>query len=206
LSLLGWVLEAGQGGDVSVSLADTGGGLEILVERAGWRDLPTDESEPSRLRLARRLLQLQGGWLELNRLNAGAIQMRVMLPSVQGPTILVVDDNPDVLRLFQRFIQSPDVHLVQATSAESALKHLAESRPRLITLDLMMPVRDGWDLLQVLARDPAARTIPVAVCSVIHERSLALAMGASYFLPKPVSQAALLDVLEKCGLGSMDRV
>jgi CheY-like chemotaxis protein len=207
LSVIGWALDASPGGAIGLSVAEAGPGVGISIQVDGWRDEPVDDGDDrSRLRLGQRLLEMQGGTLEILAKEARTFRMRLVLPSARAPAILVVDDNPDVLRLFQRYIQSPTVHLIQATTAEQALQLVRDARPRLITLDLMMPVRDGWDLLQVLTRDPSTRDIPVAVCSVVHERSLALAMGASYFLPKPVSRAELLQVLEQCRLGPVDRL
>ncbi len=142
--------------------------------------------------------------MELSARANATCQVRLSLPSAEVPIVFIVDDNSGVSLLFRRFVQSPTVHFVQATTVGEALALLRDVRPRLVTLDLMMPQRDGWDLLQVLTQDPTTRDIPIAVCSVVHERALALAVGATYFLPKPVSRDMLLGVLEKCSLGPVD--
>jgi CheY-like chemotaxis protein len=206
IALLGWVLDLGRGGGMTISAAEIGRWVDVSIRADSRLHDRAAVEDDSRRQLSERLLELQRAKLDVQRPGPAEIRLRLRLPTSQIPTILVVDDNPDVLRLFQRYVQSPGVHFVQATNAEQALRHLHEARPRLLTLDLMMPGRDGWDLLQALARDPAARDIPIAVCSVVHERALALAMGATYFLPKPISRGALLEVLEQCGLRPVDRL
>jgi CheY-like chemotaxis protein len=206
LSVLGWVLDACPGGRVAVSAEEAAHRVEVVLAASGWRpDLAAAADGESGLRLGQRLLELQGGRVDVTA-SPGHCLVRLALPATGVPVVLVVDDNPDVSLLFRRYVQSPGIQIVQATTVEQALALVREVRPRLITLDLMMPQRDGWELLPLLTQDPATRDIPIAVCSVVHERAFALAVGASYFLPKPVGRAALLEVLERCGLWPVDRV
>ncbi len=207
MSLLGCLVEAAPGGHLTVTAAAVPTGVEMCLRVRSRRGVSKNMviDDRTRLDLSRRLLVMQGGQLDVECHGEGDISIRLVLPTGSVPTILIIDDNPDVLRLFQRYLQSASVRLIQATNAEQALCFLQEIRPRLIILDLMMPARDGWDLLQTLKKDRATHQIPIAVCSVVHERSLALALGASYFLPKPISRDALLEVLAHCGLGTLDR-
>ena len=69
-------------------------------------------------------------------------------------------------------------------------------RPLAIVLDLMMPGQDGWEILQNLKADAATADIPVIVCSVLAQESLAQALGADAYLRKPVSREQLLVVLD----------
>jgi hypothetical protein len=163
LSVLGWALDARPGGTVAISVAEAGRGVEISIQIDGWpAEAVDDGDDSSRLRLGRRLIEIQGGKLDILASDAGFLGMRLALPSAQTPAILVVDDNPDVLRLFQRYIRSPSVRLVQATTAEQALQFVRDVHPRLIMLDLMLPVRDGWELLEILTRDPSSRDVPLS--------------------------------------------
>jgi len=207
LSALSCVLESAPGGRVVVSAMVSPLGIDVVVRgQSDDGDNQIFGDDGSRLELSQRLLEMQGGGLVAEMAGSRCASVRLTLPSVRLPTVLVVDDNPDVIRLFQRFLQSANYRLIQATSVEQALQLARETRPRLITLDLMMPFRDGWDLLQILTRDHLTRNVPIVVCSVVHERTLALTMGASYFLPKPVTQASLLEMLEQCGLGPVDHL
>ncbi len=117
------------------------------------------------------------------------------LPTVSRHTILVVDDNEDVLELFQRYINTQQFRAVTAKTAEEALGKARQLQPFAITLDLMMPHQDGWDLLQILLNQPETRHIPILVCSVLKQKELALALGAAGFLEKPITEQELLEAL-----------
>jgi CheY-like chemotaxis protein len=111
-------------------------------------------------------------------------------------TVLVVDDNEDVLKLYQRYLHSSGYRVATAQTSEEALTLARQIRPDAITLDLMMPEQDGWDLLQRLLHQPDTHHIPIIVCTVLKQKALALSLGATTFLEKPVSRQALLSALQ----------
>ncbi|MGQ9682538.1 MAG: response regulator [Anaerolineae bacterium] len=111
--------------------------------------------------------------------------------------VLVVDDNDDVLELFRRYLTPNGYPVVTARSASEALDKAARLQPRAITLDLMMPELDGWELMQTLINRAETRHIPIVVCSVLRQQEdLALSLGAAAFLAKPVTEQALLRALQ----------
>jgi CheY-like chemotaxis protein len=118
----------------------------------------------------------------------------VELPIAQR-TILVVDDNQDVVALFQRYLNSHHYRIITAQTAEKALEQARHLQPYAITLDLMMPNQDGWDLLQTLLNQPDTQHIPIIVCTVLKQKALALSLGAAAFLEKPVTEQELLSAL-----------
>jgi signal transduction histidine kinase/CheY-like chemotaxis protein len=85
----------------------------------------------------------------------------------QVRTVLLVDDNQEVLRLFVRMLSSPDrgYHILQAQDGERALVLMRERHPDVVLLDLVMPSIDGFQVLEEKARDPDIRDIPVVVVS-----------------------------------------
>src|SRR5579884_246970 len=122
---------------------------------------------------------------------------QLTLPTAETPVVLVVDDNADVLSLFRRYLGTLyDVH--PATNGEQALRLAGQVHPDVITLDVMMPSQDGWEVLQMLKNDPSTAHIPVVVCSVLRERELALSLGAAEFLAKPVTAEHLRAALQRC--------
>ncbi len=131
-------------------------------------------------------------WPARSRLAGFALQ----LPVRTQRTVLVVDDNEDVLELFRRYLTLHQYGTALARSASEALAMAEQLQPYAITLDVMMPERDGWDVLQALRNRASTQHIPVIVCSVLRARDLALYLGASAFLPKPVSEEALVRTLE----------
>jgi len=127
---------------------------------------------------------------------AGGIAAFLLLPTAEATVVLVVDDNPDLVRLFHRYLRGRGFRLIQATNAIRARDLARAIRPDVITLDLMMPVQDGWDLLRLLRDDVVTAAIPIIACSILPERELALSLGASSFLAKPVTPESLLLALE----------
>jgi CheY-like chemotaxis protein len=117
------------------------------------------------------------------------------IPIQDARTVLVVDDNEDTLMLMQRYLEQNGYHILLARSSAEALDLARGHRPHVIMLDLMMPDRDGWDTLQILTNQSETRHIPVIVCTVLSAADLALALGASAYLEKPVTEQSLLDVL-----------
>ena len=112
-------------------------------------------------------------------------------------TVLTIDDNADIVALFQRYLGGYAVSVVGIKNAEDALRVAVELQPQVITLDVMMPNQDGWEILQKLKIAPETKQIPVIICSVLHEPQLAQALGASGYVTKPISQAKLVETLQQ---------
>ena len=109
---------------------------------------------------------------------------------------MVVDDNEDILELFRGYLSPHHYRVVTAQTGQDALSLARRLRPYAITLDLMMPDQDGWDLLQALLNQPDTQHIPIIICSVLTQKELALSLGATAFLEKPISEDTLLLALE----------
>ena len=77
------------------------------------------------------------------------------------------------------------------------MRKAVELSPAAITLDLMMPGKNGWKLLRELRQIPQTATIPILVVSVLDEESSALALGATAYLTKPVKKDVFLRALER---------
>ncbi len=111
--------------------------------------------------------------------------------------VLVVDDDPSVRDLLLRYL-SKEGYLVECVaSGDEGLKRAKEILPMAIILDVMMPHKDGWAVLQEIKSDPALKSIPVVMYTMVDEKNFGLAIGASDYLIKPVSKEKILQVLEK---------
>jgi CheY-like chemotaxis protein len=120
--------------------------------------------------------------------------------AAHGSTVLVIDDNEGLVELLERYLAGYACRLVAATSGQAGLELAQELAPDAIVLDVMMPGMDGWELLQIMRTRSQTATIPVIICSVFNDPELAYSLGASLFLPKPVSRDGILAALRQLGL------
>jgi CheY-like chemotaxis protein len=111
--------------------------------------------------------------------------------------ILVIDDDPTARDLLRRALDREGFDVVCAGSGEEGLRVAREVRPSAITLDVMMPQMDGWAVLAALKGDSDLREIPVIILSIVDNRSLGFALGASDYLTKPVDRERLMAALQK---------
>ena len=114
-----------------------------------------------------------------------------------GTAILVVDDDPSVRQLISRHLEQEGWKTVQASNATDALQLARESRPMLITLDIMMPDASGWWVLEKLKEDPQTAGIPVLVVTIVEDQRLVFALGASDYLGKPYDRGALIAKIHR---------
>ena len=109
--------------------------------------------------------------------------------------VLVVDDDPTVRELMERYLVKEGFSVVTAAGGIEALSRVRELLPAALTLDIMMPDLDGWTVLAALKGDPALADIPVVVVTILDERKRGFALGATEYLVKPVDRERLLGVL-----------
>lgn len=104
------------------------------------------------------------------------------------PTILVADDEPEVLDLVRILLEWEDYTVVEAADGEEALEKIRATYPDLALLDVRMPKMDGLSVLEHLQTDPGLAGIPVVMLSVVTtypQVETALKNGAIAYLPKP---------------------
>ena len=119
------------------------------------------------------------------------------LPAAGQTTVLAIDDNESLFRLFERYLAQHHYRLVGVRDGDEGIRLARELQPAAITLDVMMPDRDGWEVLQTLCTDPHTKDIPVIVCTVLDEPELAFSLGARAYLKKPIQRSDLLAALEQ---------
>jgi CheY-like chemotaxis protein len=146
----------------------------------------------------RRLVELAGGrWLKgESRASGSTWQFDFPIPGKR--LLLVVEDNQGIVLTFRRYLAGYNYIVLGATSGVEAIQLAREAEPAVITLDVMMPAQDGWEILKALKNDPLTQSIPVIICSVLDDPELARSLGAAANLCKPVAQAELLAALDAC--------
>jgi CheY-like chemotaxis protein len=195
-----------------LSLAITrapGSRIALSVERLAWAALisfqgtrpelgaqPIYEEKSQRLRIARQLVTMSKGTLEITEAAHG-YSVKLALPCVDQLSVIAIDDNPDTLSLFQRYTVGTPYHLITTRDPEQILTLAEKSLPHAIVLDVMMPDVDGWKLLGRLRQHPLVYKVPLIVCTILPQQELALSLGASAFLKKPVTRPDFLAALDR---------
>jgi PAS domain S-box-containing protein len=110
-------------------------------------------------------------------------------------TVLVVDDEASARDLLQRHLSREGFSVVTAATGAEALDKLKTGNPAAVLLDVMMPGMDGWHVLRAIRQNPATRTIPVIMQTVLDEQHFAYTLGASGYLQKPVKRPQLAEAL-----------
>ncbi len=165
------------------------------------------------LALTRRLAEAHGGRIELESTLGSGSRFTVRLPQlattaapvevappavasvVDEAEVLIIEDDPGAVRLLRESLESGGWHVRVASDGPAGLAAARERRPRAVVLDVLLPGIDGWDVLRTLKADPELRDVPVLMLTVVDEREVGLALGASDYLVKPVDRATLLQHL-----------
>jgi CheY-like chemotaxis protein len=115
----------------------------------------------------------------------------------QRALVMVVDDDPPSRELLAGIVRREGYRIIEAADGEAALALARSHRPDIITLDVLMPRLDGWAVLAALKSDVGLREIPVIIVTVLADRGIALSLGATEFVTKPVDRARLAAVLRE---------
>ena len=118
-----------------------------------------------------------------------------------GPTLLVVDDEPEINKLVARIFEKRGYRVNSALDGAEALASVKRERPDLLILDLNLPKVDGWEVCRQLKSDPATRSIPIIMLTAAHanvdDAQIGLGLGADEYVAKPFVRAVLLHNVER---------
>jgi CheY-like chemotaxis protein/two-component sensor histidine kinase len=112
-------------------------------------------------------------------------------------TVLVIDDAPDMLDLLSRSLSRVGYRVSCALTGAEGLHRARTETPDVIILDVVMPRMDGWSVLTALKDDPATAAIPVIMLTMLDDRKLGFALGASEYLMKPLEPPRMLELLRR---------
>ncbi|MHB8766434.1 MAG: ATP-binding response regulator [Deferrisomatales bacterium] len=163
------------------------------------------------LPLSRMLVELLGGELGLESELGRGSRFTFWVPELsegetagQGadrgpgrPRILVVEDDPSAMELILKVLEAEGMDAVPARDGVEGLALARQLQPSAITLDLLMPRVDGWELLESLKNDPETRDIPVVILSCVDREARGLRSGAAAYLVKPIDRDVLARTLRR---------
>ena len=166
------------------------------------------------LTITKMFTEMMGGKIELESKVGSGTTFMVTLPKIvedkklkekksneksikDGFKILVIDDDENAQDMMKRFLEKQDYVVIQAMSGEEGLNLATKENPDLITLDVMMPEMDGWEVLTVLQNNELTKNIPTIMLTMADEPDLGFSLGATDYLTKPVNWEELSGVLIK---------
>jgi CheY-like chemotaxis protein len=111
--------------------------------------------------------------------------------------VMCIDDDPGVITLYKRYLEKQDYQVIGVTDPTKAVEEAKRLLPYAITLDVMMPRKDGWDVLADLKKTPEISNTPILVCSIIQDKTRGFSLGAADYLVKPITEDELRRALER---------
>jgi CheY-like chemotaxis protein len=115
----------------------------------------------------------------------------------ESPTVLIIEDTKPIGLLLDLYLRLAGYKTLVATDGITGLEIAEEQQPDLITLDVMMPRKDGWEVLRELKSKPHTAGIPVVIISVLKDRQVGFEFGAADYLPKPVVREDLVACVKR---------
>ena len=117
-----------------------------------------------------------------------------------GPVVLVVDDSPTIRKIVEITLKRQGVEVISASSGVIALAAIANTPPQLILLDIMLPKVNGYQICQIIRRNPAYRHIPVVMLSGkdgVFDKVRGKLVGATEYITNPFEPRDLMRVVQK---------
>jgi len=211
--------------EVMVSVTDSGPGISPEDQEKLFKPFSQVDSSPTRktggtglgLSISQRLVDLHGGRIGVHSaVGKGStfyftIPVYITKPVIpdqgDGKVILCIDDDAQVISLYDRYLTPQGFHVVALTDPTKACEFAKEIKPFAITLDIMMPGYDGWQVISDLKKDSATRDFPVIICSIVEEEEKGFSLGAADYLVKPILEEDLVHSLDRLnGDGTINEV
>jgi GAF domain-containing protein/CheY-like chemotaxis protein len=205
--------------ELLVTVTDTGIGISAEDQIKLFQRFSQVDDSPTRktggtglgLSICRSLIELHGGRIGLQSSVVGKGSVfyftlplpdfipayDLSQPSQSTNVILSIDDDPQVISLYDRFLKTQGFEVIPLTDPLNAIQKVKEIKPFAITLDVMMPQKDGWQVLKELKQDPDIRDIPILICSILQEEEKGYNLGASEYLVKPFLQDDLINAIRR---------
>ena len=204
------------------SVTDTGIGIKaedqtiIFEEFRQSSDVSAGEIEGTGLGLAisKRLIEMHGGsiWIESEYGTGSTFSFLIPIGVPEKPepemfgetterskskTAFVVDDDHQFSSILAHYLRQEGYAPIQHYTGADVIECVLELRPDIITLDILLPDQDGWEIIRNLRSNPQTKNIPILVISAIQEGELALSLGATDYLVKPVRRKDVRNLLRR---------
>ncbi|KAA0284626.1 MAG: response regulator [Chloroflexi bacterium] len=199
---------------VRISVRDTGPGISIKDQEKLFQPFSQVDASPTRksggtglgLSISKQLINMHGGEIWVDSLEGHGSTFYFTLPLYHrdieaeldgSKVIMTIDDDMQVIGLYERYLQPQGYHVVPLTDPARAVETARKVKPFAITLDIMMPGIDGWAVLDSLKSNRDTRNIPVIICSIVEDVEKGYNLGASDYLVKPILEEDLVNSLDR---------
>jgi signal transduction histidine kinase/DNA-binding response OmpR family regulator len=210
--------------EVYISVKDTGIGISKEDQEKLFEPFSQVDDSPTRktggtglgLSISRRMVEMQGGQIGLeSAANEGStfwFTIPVSKQVVEAPNdeeigtlgdakvILSIDDDEKIINLYKRYLKPHGYNIIPLTDPTIVMDEVKRINPDAITLDIMMPSKDGWQVIQELKSDPETKEIPIVICSIVTDREKGFSLGATDYLVKPILEDELVRALNRLNL------
>jgi PAS domain S-box-containing protein len=202
--------------EIRVSVTDTGPGIAKEHQAKLFQAFSQVDDSPTRktggtglgLSICQHIINMHGGriWVESDLGQGSTFHFTLPLfrkekenesNPLGSKIILSIDDDPQVTGLYERYLHPQGYQVVALTDPTLALERVKQIKPFAVTLDIMMPGIDGWQILDRLKNDPETRDIPVIICSIIEDLEKGFNLGATDYLVKPILEDDIVNALDR---------
>jgi signal transduction histidine kinase/ActR/RegA family two-component response regulator len=178
--------------DPSITQQYGGTGLGLTITRRLAQLLGGDVRVESRLGKGSVFtLHVPASFADAGKALGAAAQIDAIQGAADAPLVLVIEDEPDARELAARALTRAGFSVLGVGGGEAGLALARSKSPALVLLDIFLPDRSGWRVLQSLKHDPKTQDIPVVVLSVNEDRAHALSLGAAEHIVKPADRDML---------------
>jgi len=221
---------------ICISVTDTGIGIKPENQETIFEEFRQGDASTTReyggtglgLTIVKKLVELMGGFVSVASEPGKGSVFSVTLPCRCSDTlpvdnaapgdlaenildsrkkiILSIDDDPEVHRILKDTLAQTEYTLMGALNSDEGISLAKQLHPFAITLDILMPHRDGWSTLQALKDDEETMNIPVVILSVMENKALGFSLGSADYISKPFERKTLLDRLGKLANASARKV
>lgn len=119
--------------------------------------------------------------------------------------ILVVEDDENSFYIMRKFLEKENCQIFRAKDGEEAIEKAKMIMPFAMTLDIMIPKKDGWEVMKIIKDNPQTASIPIIVISIIDNKQLGFTLGASEYMVKPIDKERLIHWLDNIAKKRMIR-
>ena len=198
---------------VTISVTDTGPGIAQEDQPKLFQPFSQVDASLTRkvggtglgLSICQHLIQMHGGKIGVQSSIGKGSTFYFSVPVFQSEAetegsnnrvILAIDDDPQIISLYERYLNPKGFQVIGLNNPSKAKERAKQLKPFAVTLDIMMPGYDGWQVLTDLKSSEETRNIPVVVCSIVEDEEKGFSLGAADYLIKPILEEDLLNALD----------